>query len=185
MQAPDITSRFFQSHVSMPDGTFAIPLTPIEFSYGRETMQDTSGAGPVPHALASPDSLVMEEATFKATIDALSSKPTMDFFNSRKLTQNSKWSQTSMLMTNKFRTAGVLTILKKLSGTSLCGPPILKAIDDNIISLIDFPQAARTAEQDQFQIALSSWNRINNVVCDLLISSVQPDAAHLSVCSRS
>ncbi len=84
----------------MPDGSLAQPLTQIEFSYGRDAMLDTSGAIAVPHALASPDTLVMEEATFKATIDALTSKPTMDFFNSRKLNQNSKWSQTSMLMTN-------------------------------------------------------------------------------------
>ena len=160
----------------MPDGSLAQPLTQIEFSYGRDAMLDTSGAIAVPHALASPDTLVMEEATFKATIDALTSKPTMDFFNSRKLNQNSKWSQTSMLMTNKFRTAGVLSILKKVQGISFCGPPTLKPIDNGIISLVDFPQAARIAEQDQFQIALSSWNRINNAVCDLLISSIQPDA---------
>jgi hypothetical protein len=135
-----------------------------------------SGAIAIPHPLATPDTIVMEETLFMATISALTSKPTIDFFNSRKLTQNSKWAQTSMLMTNKFRTAGVLSILKKVSGTSFCGPPILKPIDNAIISLVDFPQAARNTEQDQFQIALNSWNRINNTVCDLLISSIQPDA---------
>ena len=112
MESPDITRRFFQSHVSMPDGSFAQPLTQIDFSYGRDGMLDTSGNIAVPHAFASPDKIVMDEVTFKATIDALTNKPTIDFFNSRKLNQNSKWAQTSMLMTNKFRTAGVLSILQ-------------------------------------------------------------------------
>jgi hypothetical protein len=70
MEAPDITSRFFQSHVLMPDNTFAIPLTSIEFTHGREDLQDTtSGAIAIPHPLASPDTIIMEEATFKATIE--------------------------------------------------------------------------------------------------------------------
>ena len=175
MEASDITSRFFQSHVSMSDNTLAIPLTPIEFTYGRSDLLDTSGANAVLHPFASPDTTVMDEAIFKATIDALTSKPTIDFFNSRKLTQNSKWAQTSMLMTNKFRTAGVLSILKKVSGTYFCGPPILKPIDNAVISLIDFPQIW-DIEQEHFQIVLNSWNRINNAVRDLLISSIQPDA---------
>ena len=75
----------------MPDGSFAQPLTQIDFvSYGRDGMLDTSGNIAVPHAFASPDTKVMDEATFKATIGALTSKPTIDFFNSRKLNQNSK-----------------------------------------------------------------------------------------------
>ena len=90
MDAPDITSRFFQSHVLMPDSTFSIPLTPIEFTYGRDNLQDTPGGFAVPHPLASPDTIVMDEAMFKATIDALTSKTTTDFFNARKLNQNSK-----------------------------------------------------------------------------------------------
>jgi len=176
MEAPDIRSRFFQSHVLMPDNTFAIPLTPIEFSHGREDLQDTSGAIAIPHPLASPDTIIMDEPVFKATIDALTSKTTVDFFNSRKLTQNSKWAQTSMLMTNKFRTAGVLSILKKVSGNSFCGPPILRPIDNAVISLIDFPKVSRDTEEEHHHIVLNSWNRINNAVCDLLISSIQPDA---------
>ena len=52
----------------MPDGSLAQPLTQIEFSYGRDAMLDTSGAIAVPHALASPDTLVLDEANFKATI---------------------------------------------------------------------------------------------------------------------
>ena len=99
MESPDITSRFFQSCVLMLDNTFAIPFTPIEFSYGRDNLQDKSGVNAIPHAFASPDTMVMDEATFKATIDVLNSKTTVDFFNSRKLNQNSKWAQTSMLMT--------------------------------------------------------------------------------------
>ena len=81
-----------------------------------------------------------------------------------------------MLMTNKFRTAGVLSMVKKLSGVSFCGPPILRPIDDAIISLVDFPQVCRGIEQEHFQVHLNSWNRINNAVCDLLISLIQPDA---------
>ena len=176
MEAPDTTSRFFQSHVLMPDNTFAIPLTPIEFTYGREDLQDTSGAVAIPHPLASPDTIIMDEPVFMATIGALTSKTTIDFFNSRKLTQNSKWAQTSMLMTNKFRTAVVLSILKKVSGTSFCGPPILRPIDNAVITLIDFPKISRDIEEEHHHIALNSWNRINNAVCDLLISSIQPDA---------
>ena len=172
MEAPDTTSRFFPSHVLMPDGYFAQPLIQIEFSYGRDGMMDTLGANAVPHLFASPDTIVMDEAICKATIDALTSKTTIDFFSGRKLTQNSKWAQTSMLMTNKFRTAEVLSILKKVSGTSFCGPPILKPIGNAVISLIDFPQIARDIEQ----IVLSSWNRIINAVCDLLISSIQPES---------
>ena len=80
MEAHDITSRFFQSHVSMPDGTFAIPLTQIEFTYGRNGMMDTSGALAIPHELASPDTLVMDEAIFKATTDALTNKVITEFF---------------------------------------------------------------------------------------------------------
>jgi len=176
MEAPDTTSRFFPGHVLMPDGSFAQPLIQIEFSYGRDGMMDTLGANAVPRLFASPDTIVMDEAICKATIDALTSKTTIDFFSGRKLTQNSKWAQTSMIMTNKFRTAGVLSILKKVSGTSFCGPSILKPIDNAVISLIDFPQIARDIEQDHFQIVLSSWNRINNAVCDLLISSIKPDS---------
>ena len=89
MEAQDITTRFFQSHVSMPDGTFAIPLTQIEFIYGRNGMIDASGAHAVPHALASPDTLVMDEATFKATTDALTNKVITDFFINRKLCKTS------------------------------------------------------------------------------------------------
>ena len=79
-------------------------------------------------------------------------------------------------MTNKFRTAGVLSILKKVSGTSFCGPPILRPIDNAVISLIDFPKVSRDTEEEHYHIVLNSWNRINNAVCDLLISSIQPDA---------
>ena len=67
-------------------------------------------------------------------------------------------------------------MVKKLSGVSFCGPPILKPIDDAIISLVDFPQVCRDIEQGHFQVHLNSWNRINNAVCDLLVSSIQPDA---------
>jgi len=139
-------------------------------------MIDTSGIPHVPHAHARPDTTIIDEPTFQATINALTSKSIMDFFNLRKLNQNSKWAQTSMLMTNKFRTAGVLSMVKKLSGVSFCGPPILRPIDDAIISLVDFPQGCRDIEQVHFQVHLNSWNRINNAVCDLLISLIQPDA---------
>jgi len=81
-----------------------------------------------------------------------------------------------MLITSKLKTAGVLSILKQFSGTPICGPPILKQIDDNVISLIDFTQYERDTEVQQFQTLLNTWNRINNTVCDLLISSIQPDA---------
>lgn len=84
-----------------------------------------------------------------------------------------------MLMTNKFRSAGVLSILRKLSGAAFCGPPILVAIDNTIISLLDFPQAARDVELEHFQMVLNAWNRINNAVYDLLISSIQADAEPL------
>ena len=176
MEAHDTTSRFFQSHVSMPDGTFAIPLTQFGCTYGRNGMMDTSGAHAVPHALASPDTLVMDKATFKATTDALTNNVITDFFINRKLCKTSKWSQISMLMTSKFRTAGVLSIIKQLSGTSICGPPVLRQIDNTIISLMDFTQIERDTEAQQFQILMNSWNRINNMVCDLLISSIQSDA---------
>jgi len=160
----------------MPDGSLALPLTPIEFSHGRTNMMDHSGAAPIAHALASPDTLAMEEATFKSTIDALTNKSMTDFFINRKISKTSKWSQISMLITSKLKTAGVLSILKQSSGVPICGPPILKQIDDNVISLIDFTQYERDTEVQQFQTLLNTWNRINNTVCDLLISSIQPDA---------
>ena len=47
MEAPDTTSRFFPSHVLMPDGSFAQPLIQIEFFYGRDGMMDTSGANAI------------------------------------------------------------------------------------------------------------------------------------------
>lgn len=81
-----------------------------------------------------------------------------------------------MLMTSKFRTAGALSIIKRLSGTSFCGPPVLSQIDNNVISLVDFTQVERDVEVQHFQIMLNSWNRVNNIVCDLLISSIQADA---------
>ena len=90
----------------MPDGTFAIPLTQIEFTYGRNAMMNTSGANAVPHALASPDTLIMEQATLKATNDALTNKSITDFFINRKLHKGSNWSQIPMLMMSKLRTAG-------------------------------------------------------------------------------
>ena len=174
MEAQDITSRYFPSHVSMPDGNLAIPLTQIEFTYGRNLMMDTVNA--IPHALASPDTLIMEEATFQSTMNSLTTKSMTDFFINRKLCKTSKWSQISMLITSKLKTAGVLSILKQSSGTPICGPPILKQIDDNVISPIDFTQHERDTEVQQFQTSLNSYNRINNTVCDLLISSIQPDA---------
>ena len=64
----------------MPDGTLASPLTQIDFTYGRSTIMDTSGNIPIPHALASPDTLVMDEVTFKSTNDALTNKVITDFF---------------------------------------------------------------------------------------------------------
>jgi len=160
----------------MPDGTFASPLTQIEFTYGRSRMMDTSGINPIPHALASPDTLVMDELTFKSINDALTHKVITDFFINRKLSKTSKWSQISMLMTSKFRTTGVLSIIKQISGTPICGPPVLRQIDNNLISIIDFTQQERVAETQQFQIQLNYWNRINNMVSDLLISSIQSDA---------
>ena len=42
--------------------------------------------------------------------------------------------------------------------------------------MIDFTQFERDTEAQQFQILLNSWNRMNNTVCDLLISSIQSDA---------
>jgi len=71
METQDITSRYFQSFVTMPDGSLALPLTQIEFTYGRANMMDNSGVAQVAHALARPDSEIMDEATFKTTIDAL------------------------------------------------------------------------------------------------------------------
>ena len=178
MEAQDITSRYFPSHVSMPDGNLAIPLTQIEFTYGRNDMMDTANA--VPHALASPDTLIMEETTLQATNNALTNKSITDFFINRKLHKGSNWSQISMLLMSKLRTAGVLSIIKRLSDTPVCGPPILNPIDDTVISLTDFTQVERDVEAHHFQIMLNSWNRINNLVCDLLISSVQPDAGPTS-----
>ena len=137
---------------------------------------DTSGNNPIPHALASPDTLVMDEVTFKSTSDALTNKVITDFFINRKLSKTSKWSQISMLMTSKLRTAVVLSIIKQISGTPICGPPVLRQIDNNLISLIDFTQQERDTETQQFQILLNYWNRINNMVSDLLISSIQSDA---------
>ena len=130
----------------MPDGTFASPLTQIEFTYGRSKMMDTSGINPIPHALASPDTLVMDELTFKSINDALTNKVITDFFINRKLNKTSKWSQISMLMTGKLRTAGVLSIIKQISGTPICGPPVLSQIDNNLISLTDFTQQERDIE---------------------------------------
>ena len=118
METQNITSRYFQSFVTMPDGSLALPLTQIEFSCGRTNMMDNSGDAPIAHALASPDTLIMDEATFKTTINALTNKVTTDFFIHRKLCKTSKWSQISMLMTSKFRTAGVLSIIKQLSDSS-------------------------------------------------------------------
>lgn len=122
----------------------------------------------------------MREATLKATNDALTNKVITDLFINRKLHKHSNWSQNSMLMMSKLRTAGVLSIIKKLSGTSVCGPLILNPIDNTVISLVDFTQAERDVEAQQFQIMLNSWNRINNLVYDLLISSIQPDAGPTS-----
>ena len=64
-----------------------------------------------------------------------------------------------------------------ISGIPICGPPVLSQIDNNLISLIDFTQLERDTESQQFQLQLSYWNRINNMVSDLLISSIQSDAA--------
>ena len=130
METQDTTSRYFQSHVSMPDGTFASPLTQIEFTYGRSTMMDNSGNNPIPHALASPDTLVMDELIFKSTSEALTIKVITDFFRNLKLNKTSKWSQISMLMTSKLRTTGVLSIVKQISGVPICGPPTLRQIDN-------------------------------------------------------
>ena len=127
----------------MPDGTFAAPLSQIEFTYGRSQMMDTSGFNPIPHALASPNTLVMDELTFKSINDALTHKGITDFFSNRKLSKTSKWSQISMLMTSKFRTTGVLSIIKLISGIPICGPPVLRQIDNNLISLIDFTHLRR------------------------------------------
>ena len=52
-----------------------------------------------------------------------------------------------MLMTSKFRTAGVLSIIKQISGTPTCGPPVLRQIDNTVISLIDFTQFERDTEE--------------------------------------
>jgi len=175
MEAQDVASRYFPSHVCMPDGNVAISLTQIDFTYGRNDMMDTANA--VSHALASPDTLIMEETTLQATNYALTNKSITDFFINRKLHKGSNWSQISMLMMSKLRTAGVLSIIKRLSDTPVCGPPILNPIDDTVISLADFNQ---DVEAHHFQIMLNSWNRINNLVCDLLISSVQPDAGPTS-----
>ena len=139
----------------MPDGSLALPLTQIEFTYGRANMMDNSGVAQVAHALARPDSEIIDEATFKTTIDALTNKVTTDFFINRKLSKTSKWSQISMLMTSKLRTAGVLSIIKQISGTPICDPPVLSQIDNNLISLIDFTQHERDTEAQQFQILLN------------------------------
>jgi hypothetical protein len=140
-------------------------------------MMDYSGINPIPHALASPDTLVMDELIFKSTSEALTNKVITDFFRNLKLNKTSKWSQISMLMTSKLRTTGVLSMVKQISGVPICGPPTLRQIDNNTISLIDFSQLERDTESQQFQIQLSYWNRINNMVSDLLISSIQSDAA--------
>ena len=92
MEAQDITTRFFQSYVSMPDGSLAQPLTQIDFSYGRDALLDTSGGAAIPHACAKRNSDVMDESTLKATIDALTNKVITDFFINRKLCTTSKWS---------------------------------------------------------------------------------------------
>ena len=168
----DTTSRYFQSHVSMPDGTFSSPLTQIEFTFGRNTMMDHSGINPIPHALASPDTLVMDEQTFKSTSEALTNKGIIDFFGNRKLSKTSKWSQISMLMTSKLRTTGVLSIIKQIPGIPICGPPVLRPIDNNLINLTDFTQLERDTECQQFQTQLNYWNRINNMVSDLLVSAI-------------
>ena len=172
----DTTSRYFQSHVSMPDGTFSSPLTQIEFTFGRSTMMDNSAINPTPHPLASPDTLIMDELTFKSTSEALTNKGITDFFKYRKLSKASKWSQISMLMTSKLRTTGVLSIVKHISGIPICGPPTLRPIDNNLISIIDFTQIDRDTESQQFHSQLNYWNRINNMVSDLLISSIDSDA---------
>ena len=74
----------------MPDGSLAQPLTQIEFSYGRDTMIDNSGVHIIAHASARHDTVVMDEPTFKATIDALTCKATTDLFINRKVNTKSK-----------------------------------------------------------------------------------------------
>ena len=137
---------------------------------------DNSAINPTPHPLASTDTLIMDELTFKSTSEALTNKGITDFFKYRKLSKASKWSQISMLMTSKLRTTGVLSIVKHISGIPICGPPTLRPIDNNLISIIDFTQIDRDTESQQFHSQLNYWNRINNMVSDLLISSIDSDA---------
>ena len=46
-----------------------------------------------------------------------------------------------------------MSIIKQQSNLPLCCPPVINPIVDAVITLIDFPQAARDIEMDRFEEA--------------------------------